>query len=82
MMAVKVEAFYDPADPRRVIVKSPRGYKSSFLIIRENGKVRVIEEGAQMAGHRMERAERMGLDSHLRWAKPKVEEFALQRPLL
>jgi len=81
-MTAKVEVSYDPTNPQRIIVKSPRGYKSSFLIIRKNGKCRVIEERAEMAAHRMERQDRMGLDSHLRWAKPKAEEFALQGLLL
>jgi len=81
-MGAKVKVFYDPTDQRKIIVKSPRGYQSSFLIVRENGKIRVIEEKAKMAVHRMERPDIMGLASHLRWAKPKAGELALQGLLL
>ena len=81
-MSAKVKVFYDPTDPGRIIVNSPRGYQSSFLINRANGKAQVTEEKAKMTVHRMERQDSMGLASHLRWAKPKAEELALQRLLL
>ena len=77
-MTEKVQAFQDPKNPRRIIIQSSRGYKSSFLIISKDGEVQVIEEIAMVNVHRMEYSDVVGLASHRRWARSIAEKKAKQ----